>query len=366
MVHSEPIQVLRVIPFVGPNSHGPQPGVLLEVRCDRDRSGRIRTAIKDGAQYVGLVLGHLTVESYEQGGTWLIRVFFSTPAPDIGAELVRYVADGVRATALGDEEWDRDTPLYELQRRRRHQAPPLPLLQMEAEARARGLPMFRRGDGLQIGYGARGWATDLQAPAPPPWNQIGRAPLLAVSGAAARSAAMVALAAAGFQALDDPDFAAARALLADPGAQRIALGLDAALIASCGLPFDRCDASAILDFGTRRPATLDTDEDWARAIGVPMLTTKPDGVCLLNADEPAIVALAPFAPCLPILLSCVGQPPPLQAHRRDGGRCFFLQHGRVVAALGSAERDAGAAPEGAPAEVLGALAALALRELVTG
>ena len=69
-------------------------------------------------------------------------------------------------------------------RRRRREAPPLALLQLEAEARARDLPFWRRADGrFQIGYGAGGWATDQpaaeQATAAPPWERIGRVPIAA-------------------------------------------------------------------------------------------------------------------------------------------------------------------------------------------
>src|SRR5688500_9824587 len=84
------IEIQELVAFEGPNAHAPQPGVLLRLRCDADRSRRLRAALKDGAQYVGLVLGRLDVWAAPDAGGWLLGAFFTTPMPSIGAALARY------------------------------------------------------------------------------------------------------------------------------------------------------------------------------------------------------------------------------------------------------------------------------------
>src|SRR5262249_43785081 len=133
----------------------------------------------------------------------------------IGVELARYVVAGLNAQEAGDEEWDAEGPLWELQKRRRAEALPLPALQLIAEAAARGIPSLIRGDGwVQLGYGARGWAFDRAllkrrrgAPAPDeigigpppfarspgaieaPWERLGPIPIIALAGEAGRDIA---------------------------------------------------------------------------------------------------------------------------------------------------------------------------------
>ncbi|MBC8078293.1 MAG: DUF4938 domain-containing protein [Chloroflexales bacterium] len=297
------IELVDVIAYDGANIHAPQPGVLVLLRCDTDRSKRLRAALKDGAQYIGLVLGHLDLSASQAADGWLVSAFFTTPTPAIGVALVRYVVDGLRALAAGDEEWDRDEPLYELQRRRRREALPLALLQLQAEARARGVPSFVRNDGrLQLGYGARGIAIDTssgEAQVAPPWERLGAVPIVAITGDRARSSALRHLAQAldhegGARLFDDAGFDEARALLADPQLTLAVLGLGAPVIERRGVPFDRCQLSAVLDIpGDTSPAA----DARVRALGVPLLLTDPSGLALLSAHDPAIAALADYASC---------------------------------------------------------------------
>ena len=297
------IEIADLVAFDGPNAHAPQPGVLLLLRSDADRGKRLRAALKDGAQSVGLVLGQLDVWALEVSGGWHVGAFFATPMPALGAALAEYVVDGLRALAAGDEEWDRDGPLFELRRRRRHEAPPLPLLQLQAEARAHGVPWFMRADGrLQLGYGARGTSLGISeiGTESPVWDRLGAMPIVAITGDAARVSAMRHLAQAlagrpGTMVLDDVGFDEMRALLANPQLTLAVLGLGAAQIERRGVPFDRCQLSAVLDL-PHAEGSSDADER-ARALGVPLLLTDPGGAALLNAGEPAIAGLAQYARC---------------------------------------------------------------------
>ncbi|MEI7772106.1 MAG: DUF4938 domain-containing protein, partial [Chloroflexales bacterium] len=134
------IDIIHLHAYEGPNILGPRPGVLLRARSAADRPRRLRAAIRDGAQSVGLVIAHLESESRPLAGGFLLEARFSTSEPAIGAALCRYIVAGMRAEAEGDRAWDRDGPLDALQARRRSAALPVPALQLIAEARRRGLP----------------------------------------------------------------------------------------------------------------------------------------------------------------------------------------------------------------------------------
>lgn len=303
-----PIEIIRLRAYEGPNIFGPAPGVLLRARCDRDRSARVRAAIKDGAQFIGLVIGQLAVEAQPIDGEMIISALFGCEAPTLGAALCAYVVAGVAAEAAGDKEWDRDGPLFALQARRRGEALPVAAVQLIAEARRRGLPSFIRADGrVQLGYGARGWSCDPAtlaergAFAPtPPWAELGTIALVAVTGARGRAAAVQRMAAelteAGLRvrATAEADFATARAALADPEAEALVLGLESGDILRRGLPCDRCDLAIITDRAGPRPPEADNDEEWVRALGLPMLLSPQ--AARLSLSDAGLLPLVPYAP----------------------------------------------------------------------
>jgi len=142
---------------------------LLAPKCDRhsnrqsdkNRAQRVKEALKDAAQGAGIVMGYLEVDSAVDDGGYIISARFTTPTPAIGVELGRYLVAGLNAQEAGDEDWDAEGPLWDLQKRRRAEALPLPALQLIAEASARAIPALIRDDGqVQLGYGTRGWAFD--------------------------------------------------------------------------------------------------------------------------------------------------------------------------------------------------------------
>ncbi|NNJ09716.1 DUF4938 domain-containing protein [Chloroflexales bacterium ZM16-3] len=296
---STPITIAQLRAYQGPNIYGPLPGVLLRISSAADKARRLRSAIRDGAQSIGLVIAYLEADSHPLGDSFLLEARFSTNEPQIGAELCRYIVDGMRAEAAGDEEWDRDGPLYELQARRRREATPVTTLQLLAEARQRGLPTLRLPEGrLQIGYGARAWQYDPRTgePPAPPWDQVGSIPITLVTGGTLRRAAVERLADSGLpvRAEDGLDFVAARRLLADPTVESAVIGLDTESILHHGLPLDRCDYAVISDMNGPRPESADDDEEWLRALGLPMLLS-PNPV-QLNIADTRLGALIPYAP----------------------------------------------------------------------
>lgn len=94
-------------------------------------------------------------------------------------------------------------------------------------------------------------------------------------------------------------------------------------------------------------------------LGVSMLITDASGGVALNADVPEIVALAEYAPCPLSYFSTGDDNPIIGFHRAEGGRALFVREGVVFAAQGAGEQAVVAATL-PPAEMPGALAALAL------
>jgi len=52
-----PTTIIQLLGFDGPNLHGPQPGVFLKLRTNKNRAQRVKDALKDAAQGAGMVMG---------------------------------------------------------------------------------------------------------------------------------------------------------------------------------------------------------------------------------------------------------------------------------------------------------------------
>lgn len=59
-----PTEIVQLRGLEGPNLYMPQPGVFLQVRSTTQRARRLKDALKDGAQSIGMVLGHLEVDTF--------------------------------------------------------------------------------------------------------------------------------------------------------------------------------------------------------------------------------------------------------------------------------------------------------------
>jgi hypothetical protein len=311
--------IVRLRAYGGPNANGPQAGVLLHVRSNTDRSRRLKDALKDGAQFIGLVIGALKVEAApaRTDAGWLLSASFSTPDPQVGSELAFYVVAGMLAEARDDEAWDGDTPLFALQQRRRKQSYNASTLQRIAEARKRSLPVLALSDGrVQLGYGMRGWSFDPadleprhdegngaeevvpRVPAPP-WDDLGTVPLYVVTGEQRRRSVVEQVArqlqSQGIlvRVLHDADYYATKALLADPSVECAVIGLDTGSIVRHGVAFTICTQSVITDRSGPLPASVADDDEWLRALGVPMLLSHAPAI--LNLSDPAVASLARYA-----------------------------------------------------------------------
>lgn len=326
---SVPIAITHLFAYEGPNMLGPQPAVLLRVRAAYDCSQQLKDGLKDAAQFVGITMAYLDVTTTQANGSFALRASFTTTSPllgaDIAAHVVEHLAQQPRHSKDDDnhdghddhDEEDRSRQrLFELQRRRRREALRAPALQMIAAARQHDVPVLHLPDGgLQLGYGAQGWRCDLHAlqararqdedepPAPPPvppWQHIGFIPLYVVTGERRRGE-MVRQVVAHLQAdghaprvLEDADYAATLALLADNSTRQAVIGLRTSDILRRGVAFTRCTQCIISDMQGTQPAEAATPEEWAHALGVPMLLSSAPAI--LNMADAAVASLAPYAP----------------------------------------------------------------------
>jgi hypothetical protein len=331
---SIPIELCNLFAYEGPNIAGPQPGVLLRVRCDEDRSRRLKDALKDAAQFVGMVLAYLDINTTRDGPHTIISASFATPTPTLGAELVRFVVEGIAREAskqqsqAEDDEKDEDStldpdaPFVALQQRQRAERLPMLALQLMAEARARGLPVLWRPDGLvQFGYGLHHWRFDPAALADyededeedatahrqprsllqPDWERIGTPAIYAVTGERNRRAVCEQVAAllhdkqgCDVTVLQQAGYDETRHLLTHAATPSIVIGLDTADILRRGIAFTTCVQAIITDIDGAQPPEAAHPVEWVRALGVPMLVSLAPTI--LNISNAAIASLTPYAP----------------------------------------------------------------------
>lgn len=313
-----PITVTSLFAYEGPNIFSPHAGVLLRLRCAATPEAAstypayIKDALKAGAQFIGMVMAYLDVTTTTPAApsdTLTISATFTTPTPAIGTLLASHVVETLHAQETGDDEWDRDTPLFELQSYFHEQRPNITTLQLVANARARWLPTLTLPDGqVQIGYGCRGWQFNpaawrgerASASPMPPWERLGTIPIYAITGETQRAAMVQQVAdhldAAGRtpHVLDDADYDTTLAALSNPTTENLVIGLQTPDILRRGLAFNQCTLAIVTDIEGQRPPEALDDGEWARSLGVPMLLSS--GPAFLNTTFPALEALTTIVP----------------------------------------------------------------------
>lgn len=280
-----PVIINRLFGFEGPNIVSPQPGVLLEARADCDLGAALRNAIKDVGQQIGMVVAALEIQVAPALPGFDVRAFFATPTPGLGKATIQFIVDGFNARDAG-VDWEEDDRLEALQERRRNEALSFAALQIVAEANKRGVPAFRRADGmLQVGYGTRGSAIDISnLPIEQrrdgesilralPWERLGVISIIATCGidvgfvASEISAALPELQ---IGVVAGATFHAARDLLAQPHLDLAILDLAPADLLHLGLPFDQCMLAAVGRLPQHLLQARD-EHEIVRAIALPML-----------------------------------------------------------------------------------------------
>ena len=242
------------------------------------------------------------------------------------------------------------------------------LLELEAEAKARDLPLLFDDSLLSIGMGARARSYPLNAlprSQEIPWKELGRIPTALITGTngkttsarllahlAAQSGKRVGLAATDFVSIDGQivergDFtgpAAARLVLRDPRVELAVLETARGGILRRGLAFDGASCALITNIADDHLGEygIDSVRALARAKGVVARAVRPGGKIALNADDEASVALFREAPELfnaeVIWFSLrardrQGSGPAhdlLVPHLERGGEAFLLESGMLV------------------------------------
>ena len=108
-----------------------------------------------------------------------------------------------------------------------------------------------------------------------------------------------------------------------------------------GLAFDRCEVAIVTNLGTGDHLGLNyitTLEDLSVLKRVVVLNVAPTGTAVLNADDPAVVAMAAHCPGAVTYFSRRAHNPVLAMHRAQGKRVVFIQDGQLVLAEGASER----------------------------
>ena len=133
----------------------------------------------------------------------------------------------------------------------------------------------------------------------------------------------------------------ARNVLAHPDVDAAVLETARGGLLREGLAFDQCDVAVVTNMGGGDHLGLNyitTLEDLKVLKRVIVLNVAPTGTAVLNAADPAVVAMAPHCPGHITFFAQDGQNPVIATHRAQGKRVVFVDGGDIVCAEGHAVR----------------------------
>lgn len=350
MIQSRDIRGLE-----GPNIYYLQPAVKLELWSDRDVRRQISDGIKNWSQQVGVVIGALRQDAQQENGGWAILTTWTTPLPLVGERIAEAVVADLQAAERDDPDYSHDEALFAAIDERKREEPPLALLQLYAEAQVRGLPFLPHGNGkITLGSGARGWSFDAAETAlglavQPPWEGIGAVPVIAVTGTNGKTTTirLIAhiLASTGLRVgrtdtdgvwiadeqVDEGDwagFGGARRVLLDPTVDVAVLETSRGGILRRGLGFNACDIGVVTNIASDHLGELgiETLEQMALVKGVVIRATKPEGLAVLNADDPLVLDLGELAAAPVCLFSSDAGNQAVREYLDAGGAAITSDH----------------------------------------
>lgn len=354
----------------GPNTFIEQPAVLIYLRSEEHFRAWFVVRIKEVAQRVGLVIAFLKVQMKELPDDWQIKIEFATPQPSMGCAIAELLVCEYNAKQTQDESWDSEEAIYQLQRQRRQERIPLPLLQLQATCLQHRLPIFQRPDGAwQIGLGGKSvqfeQAELLQNPSfQPNWQELGHIPVAVWIGDEARRRALSLLqalfaeAAPQIQVRDQINHPEARSLFSDQQLERVLFGLEVDTIFTKGLPFGRCDYAALLDVPDPDSSCIDP-QMWIWSSVLPLVFAEaPNALCVVNADDERLVELSGFGSgeIVFITTGSAQAEPVIAKHRATGGQALIMRGRAVYHAKGEQEELLGQLASDQPHEQLALLA----------
>ncbi|MDO5288934.1 MAG: cyanophycin synthetase [Pseudomonadota bacterium] len=130
----------------------------------------------------------------------------------------------------------------------------------------------------------------------------------------------------------------ARNVLAHPDVDAAVLETARGGLLREGLAFDQCDVAIVTNLGQGDHLGLNyitTLEDLKVLKRVIVLNVAPTGTAVLNATDPAVVAMAPHCPGSVTFFATDGHHPVIATHRAQGKRVVFVEDGHIVCAEGS-------------------------------
>ncbi len=132
----------------------------------------------------------------------------------------------------------------------------------------------------------------------------------------------------------------ARNVLLHPDVQAAVLETARGGILREGLGFDRCDVAVVTNIGVGDHLGLSyisTVEDLAIVKRVIVENVAPDGMAVLNADDPIVAGMAGNCPGRVTFFARDGRNPVIATHRAQGGRTVCVDQGDMVFAEGGFE-----------------------------
>ncbi len=129
----------------------------------------------------------------------------------------------------------------------------------------------------------------------------------------------------------------ARNVLAHPDVDAAVLETARGGLLREGLAFDQCDVAIVTNLGAGDHLGLNyitTLEDLKVLKRVIVLNVAPTGTAVLNAADPAVVAMAPHCPGSVTFFAQDGHHPVIATHMAQGKRVVFVDHGDIVCVEG--------------------------------
>lgn len=348
--------------LLGPNLYGPEPGAVGDgLATEVDPNVMLHIWVghsRDLLDRLGWVSTPIRTRPFHGGAS----LFFPAAVDQLftAAFLVEAAWYYTATELLGLAAIPRDRMVADLGRIAEAEANPT-LVALVAEAARRGIDRLLDDDALTLGHGAGSetWTT-TDLPRPPDWSRLHDIPLALVTGtngkttttrliaAMARAAGHVAglssteFVRVGDDILDRGDYsgpAGARLLLRD---KRLGIGiLEVARggILRRGVPVTRARAAVVTNVAADHLGQygINTVAELARVKLAVHRALAPDGILILNADDPNVVAAAREADASKAWFSLSAANHEIRAARSRRDPCAWLDNGRIIVSDGQSD-----------------------------